>query len=83
MLVYIVISNQEVSEYNPGKADIDREFTSDANKLFVLHDSKGFEPGDEDNFDIVRRFVEERSDENLKLRDRLHAVWSVTFLKSP
>jgi hypothetical protein len=81
-VLYILFSNQEVSEYDPGKADIDREFTSVANKLFVLHDSKGFEPGDEDNFDIVRRFVKERSDENLDLRNRLHAVWSVTFLKS-
>jgi hypothetical protein len=71
-VLHIVSFDQEVSQYDPGRADIDREFTSDANKLFVLHDSKGFEPGDEVNFGIVRRFVEERNSESLDLKDRLH-----------
>ncbi|KAJ7918903.1 hypothetical protein B0H13DRAFT_1525044, partial [Mycena leptocephala] len=55
----------------PGEANIYSEITSQTNKLFVLHDSKGFEPSTEDTFDIVNRFIVERSDEGLELKDRL------------
>ncbi|KAF8257547.1 hypothetical protein EI94DRAFT_1757749 [Lactarius quietus] len=63
-----------VEDHKAGDAKIDNEFTSEENKLFVLHDSKGFEPGQLENFDIVRRFVEERSEKPL-LKDRVHGIW--------
>ncbi|KAF8257628.1 hypothetical protein EI94DRAFT_1817285 [Lactarius quietus] len=42
-----------VENEKAGDADIEREFVSKENKLFILHDSKGFEPGDHENLDTV------------------------------
>jgi len=71
------ISEAHPSEFRAGEADIDKEFVSTENEFFVLHDSKGFEPGDNANFDVVSRFIEERCRlEDLK--DRLHAIWLCT-----
>ena len=67
-----------MSEYTPGEASIDQEFVSDENKYFVLHDSKGFEPGNNTNFELAVRFLRERHDKRL-LKDRLHAIWYATF----
>ena len=58
-----------------GEADIENEFTSTENQFFVLHDSKGFEAGDTENFEVVSKFVRQRRNKSLPLKDRLHAVW--------
>jgi len=58
-----------------GEANIKTEFTSDNNAFLVLHDSKGFEPGDTTTFDIVSGFIKERRKEGISLKDQLHAVW--------
>jgi hypothetical protein len=58
----------------PGEAIIDTEFISEQNDRFVLHDSKGFEPGEEENVNKVRDFIERRRKKEA-LGDRLHAVW--------
>ena len=71
---------QEVSHREPGKADIYDEISSKENSRFVLHDSKGYEPGDGTNFEIVHKFVLEKCDVNRALKERLHAVWYVTQL---
>jgi hypothetical protein len=63
-----------VSDDRPGEANIDTEFISQQNDKFVLHDSKGFEPAEEDNVKIVREFIECRRRKK-DLKDRLHAVW--------
>ncbi|KAG1738213.1 hypothetical protein EDB19DRAFT_1909329 [Suillus lakei] len=62
------------SHNTPGVASIDRELISPQNMIFVLHDSKGFEPGEEDNLKIVRDFIDHRR-EMPDLKDQLHAVW--------
>jgi len=62
-----------VSDSIRGEADIDTPFTSVQNDKFVLHDSKGFEPGDEGNVNTVRDFIERRKKKALS--ERLHAVW--------
>ncbi|KAG1767138.1 hypothetical protein EDD22DRAFT_950246 [Suillus occidentalis] len=62
------------STHKPGEADIDHEFISPQNNRFVLHDSKGFEPGEEGNVNIVRGFIERRRN-MAALKDKLHAVW--------
>ncbi|KAG1847392.1 hypothetical protein F4604DRAFT_166432 [Suillus subluteus] len=62
------------STHKPGEADIDHEFISPQNDRFVLHDSKGFEPGEEGNVNIVRGFIERRRNMDT-LKDKLHAVW--------
>jgi GTPase SAR1 family protein len=62
------------SVHKPGEADIDHEFFSPQNDRFVLHDSKGFEPGEEGNVNTVRDFIERRR-KMPDLKDQLHAVW--------
>ncbi|KAH9066166.1 hypothetical protein EDB87DRAFT_1801741 [Lactarius vividus] len=63
----------------PGKSDIEQEFVSPENQYLVLHDSQGFEPGDLSNFETVRTFIEQRSQQHLPLRDRIHGLWCVYF----
>ncbi|KAH9045191.1 hypothetical protein EDB85DRAFT_2270244 [Lactarius pseudohatsudake] len=69
------IDAAHVEDYKPGKADIQQEFGSAENPYFVLHDSKGFEPGDLTNFETVRKFVQQRSRPELLLSDRIHGLW--------
>ena len=45
---------------------------------YIFHDSRGFEAGGEDELKIVQEFVRRKSRER-KLKDRLHAIWSVPF----
>ncbi|KAF7344043.1 hypothetical protein MVEN_01693800 [Mycena venus] len=65
----------QVSDFEPGDANIHQEITSETNPLFVLHDSKGFEPTDLSTFNVVRDFLLKKSDDDLELKERLHAVW--------
>ncbi|KAJ7027607.1 hypothetical protein C8F04DRAFT_1122090 [Mycena alexandri] len=69
------VSDAKVSHFAPGEADIYHEFTSESNPRFVLHDSKGFEPAKMETFHTVRQFILDKSNEDLELKDRLHAVW--------
>ncbi|KAG2336929.1 hypothetical protein BDR05DRAFT_970748 [Suillus weaverae] len=62
------------SHDRPGDANINTEFISEQNDRFVLHDSKGFEPGEEDNVKTVQDFIQHRRSEPA-LKDQLHAVW--------
>lgn len=41
-------------------SEIDKEIICVVNKQFVLHDSQGFEPGEETNLRIVRNFLAKR-----------------------
>ncbi|KAG2137874.1 uncharacterized protein EDB93DRAFT_1090977, partial [Suillus bovinus] len=68
------VENAMASHEQPGEASIDHEFISPQNNRFVLHDSKGFEPGEIDNLKVVRDFIERRR-VMPDLKDRLHAVW--------
>ncbi|CAG8778637.1 723_t:CDS:2, partial [Acaulospora colombiana] len=54
--------------------DINREILSKENTRFVLHDSQGFEPGEVDNFQRVRDFIQTRN-KMPDLKDKLHAIW--------
>ncbi|KAJ7266076.1 hypothetical protein C8J57DRAFT_1229483 [Mycena rebaudengoi] len=67
--------DQKVSDFETGDANIHQEITSETNPLFVLHDSKGFEPTDLSTFNVVHDFLLEKSNDDLELKDRLHAVW--------
>jgi hypothetical protein len=69
-----MLLSQLTSHERPGDANIDTEFISEQNDMFVLHDSKGFEPGEEDNVKIVQDFIQHRRSEPA-LKDQLHAVW--------
>ncbi|CCM01007.1 uncharacterized protein FIBRA_03055 [Fibroporia radiculosa] len=63
-----------VSHDRPGEANIDTELTSPENDRFILHDSKGFEPGEEGNYSTVETFIKRRR-AMPNLKDKLHAVW--------
>ncbi|KAJ7921534.1 hypothetical protein B0H13DRAFT_1984965 [Mycena leptocephala] len=69
------VNDAKVSHFIPGEADISHEITSESNPRFVLHDSKGFEPAKMETFNVVRNFILKKCEENLELKDRLHAVW--------
>ena len=53
--------------------DIEKEF--DENERLFLHDSRGLEPANEDSFNTVDTFIRKRRNEDLPLKDQLHAVW--------
>ncbi|KIJ94960.1 hypothetical protein K443DRAFT_341282 [Laccaria amethystina LaAM-08-1] len=71
------IDEARVSQFKPGEADIEQEFVSEQNGSFVLHDSKGFEPGDTSAFNTVNEFILRRCDRE-ELKDRIHAIWLCT-----
>ena len=56
---------------------------SPKNRFFVLHDSKGFEPGDLSNFETVREFIEQRLQPQLPMKERIHGLWYVNFSSYP
>ncbi|KAG6867840.1 hypothetical protein C0993_010364 [Termitomyces sp. T159_Od127] len=47
----------DIADGHAGIADINREYTSDDNPRFALHDSKGFEPGSSNHWGIVEDFI--------------------------
>ncbi|KAG2052519.1 hypothetical protein BDR06DRAFT_957500 [Suillus hirtellus] len=67
------VDTTSVAHDKSGEASIDDEFVSSQNDRFVLHDSKGFEPGEQDNLKIVRDFIGRRS-AMPDLKDQLHVV---------
>ncbi|KAI6046612.1 hypothetical protein EDC04DRAFT_2887878 [Pisolithus marmoratus] len=68
------IEQASVENFEPGKADIEKELISPQNDRFVLHDSKGFEPAEGANCDDVKSFIERRKKQE-HVKDQLHAVW--------
>jgi hypothetical protein len=50
-----------VSHVDAGKANIEDEILSEDNQQFVLHDSRGFEAGEEGNLKIVTDFIDKRN----------------------
>ncbi|KAH9168560.1 hypothetical protein EDB89DRAFT_2245147 [Lactarius sanguifluus] len=76
------IDAAHVEAHKPGEADIQHEFVSPDNQFFVLHDSKGFEPGDLSNFETVRKFIRQRSGPEVPLGERIHGLWYVNIFFS-
>ncbi|KAF4582683.1 hypothetical protein EYR40_002607 [Pleurotus pulmonarius] len=75
------VDKASVSEDRPGVSDINFEITSTDNDRFVVHDSKGFEHGEDRNLNAVQRFIEERRGMP-ELKDKLHAIWLCTEIPS-
>ncbi|KAG6334348.1 hypothetical protein ID866_4739 [Astraeus odoratus] len=57
-----------------GIANIEKPFVSSGNQRFILHDTKGFEPGESDNLSDVKSFITRRKDHE-DIKEQLHAVW--------
>jgi len=70
----MVLVAQHVSEYTLGESDIEKEFVSDQNKTFVLHDSEGFAPGEIVAFNTVESFILQRCEKE-QSKEHLHAIW--------
>ncbi|KIK20106.1 hypothetical protein PISMIDRAFT_682616 [Pisolithus microcarpus 441] len=63
-----------VAKDRPGQAAIEKELISPENDRFILHDSRGFEPAEGSNYNVVRTFIEQRQ-RMPDVKDQLHAVW--------
>ncbi|KAJ6447859.1 hypothetical protein C8R45DRAFT_1115655 [Mycena sanguinolenta] len=63
-----------VSHRTPGVHDIDKPFSFPKNDRIIIHDSQGFEPGEEGNIQTVSDFIHRRS-KMPALADQLHAIW--------
>jgi hypothetical protein len=74
LVTKLMLFLQNVAHGKRGEAEIRREILSDDNNRFVLHDSRGFEGGEVDNFKLVEEFIKERM-RMPQLKDKLHAVW--------
>ena len=59
-----------------GLHNIEDEYVFTNHEGYVFHDSRGFEAGDENELKTVQEFVRRKSQE-MKLNDRLHAIWLV------
>jgi hypothetical protein len=55
--------------------NIDKPFSFPQNDRIIIHDSQGFEPGEEGNIQTVSDFIDRRS-KMPALADQLHAIWS-------
>ncbi|KAG6329704.1 hypothetical protein ID866_9384, partial [Astraeus odoratus] len=68
------VEEAEPSHGTRGVANIEKPLVSKLNQRFILHDSKGFEPGEADTLHAVNTFIERRKiPEDIK--EQLHAVW--------
>ena len=61
-----------------GLHNIDDELVFERHDGYIFHDSRGFEAGSEEEVKIVQEFVQRKSRER-RLKDRLHAIWFVSF----
>ncbi|EEB90415.1 hypothetical protein MPER_11382, partial [Moniliophthora perniciosa FA553] len=68
------IKDIDIGHGRPGEADINRSYNSDANPRFILHDSKGFEPGSENTWDTVEKFIRDRFSTEQPLKERVHTI---------
>ncbi|KAI6107422.1 hypothetical protein EV401DRAFT_442800 [Pisolithus croceorrhizus] len=57
-----------------GYHNIEDELVFRSNPGFVFHDSRGFEAGSEEQFDMMKKFVRDRA-KTTKLNERIHAIW--------
>ncbi|KIJ27473.1 hypothetical protein M422DRAFT_271322, partial [Sphaerobolus stellatus SS14] len=68
------VEKAQVSHTKPGKADIHLEVTSEQFEHLILHDSRGFEPGEVETVRIVEEFIREKIKEP-DIKNKLHAIW--------
>ncbi|KAL4065585.1 hypothetical protein V8B97DRAFT_2070717, partial [Scleroderma yunnanense] len=57
-----------------GRANIEKPLVSNRNKRFILHDSNGFEPGENNNIAVVKSFIKRRRNHK-DVKEQLHAIW--------
>ena len=59
-------------------ADIDQEFRSKNDVRFILHDSRGYEPGNDKVCQILDDFIKERGPDSKRPADeKIDVIWCV------
>lgn len=59
-------------------ADIDQEFKSKNDDRFILHDSRGYEPGNDKVCQILDAFIKERGpDSKRPAAEKIDVIWCV------
>ncbi|THU90892.1 hypothetical protein K435DRAFT_675206 [Dendrothele bispora CBS 962.96] len=71
----INLKDIDIAHDRAGRADIARPYTSPENPRFILHDSKGFEPGSGDTWGTVDKFIQDRCGAERSLKERVHTIW--------
>ncbi|KAG6330147.1 hypothetical protein ID866_8942 [Astraeus odoratus] len=70
------IEDVEPSHGRRGIANIEKPLVSKLNRSVILHQSRGFEPGESDNLAVVKSFIE-RCKNSKDIKDQLHAIWLI------
>ena len=73
-VIAILPSLNVIQQDQAGTAKINEEFSSPYNKRLIIHDSEGYEPGNKEKFDVLDKFIIERS-QRKPITERLHAIW--------
>ncbi|KAI6146052.1 hypothetical protein BKA82DRAFT_169105, partial [Pisolithus tinctorius] len=68
------IEQASAENFEPGQADIEKEFISPQSGRLVLHYSDGFDPAVDANCEGVKAFIKKRKEKE-HVKDQLHAVW--------
>ena len=58
-----------------GNTDINASFAPDSNRYLVVHEYSGFEPGDAQSLQTIRRFISNHTNASCPVSERLHAIW--------
>ncbi|KAJ7717337.1 hypothetical protein B0H16DRAFT_1611451 [Mycena metata] len=69
------IDKNAASHGERGTCDIKEPIVSEQNKLFALHDSEGYEPGDSKKAKVVQDFLVSHSGDNVALKNQVHVIW--------
>jgi hypothetical protein len=73
-VIVILPSFNIIQQDQAGTAKINEEFSSPYNNRLIIHDSEGYEPGNKDKFDVLEKFITERSQRE-PITEKLHAIW--------
>ncbi|KAF8346248.1 hypothetical protein F5887DRAFT_916923 [Amanita rubescens] len=70
----VPMTYEDARHFEAGAANINAGFTSPHNECLIVHDSEGYEPGDEEKFRILEKSITERSQKET-IGERFHAIW--------
>lgn len=72
----------QTSDRKRGLHDVREPIIHQDRPDLILHDSGGFEAGDESQMQAIRSFIKEKSSQ-ANIEDRLHLIWYVYFVTKP
>ena len=75
------ITHNQRRRLKRGIHDIEKEIEFEGNSKIIAHDSEGFEAGRRAEVDVVRKFIDSRSQVQ-DINQKLHLVWFVLLLFS-